>query len=95
MNSPCMYKTLNDKVGVVNNKGVVKPYTNIGINESILDDYEQEIGTDDVDQQAFDNSEVTEGGECLECGSGYMEEEDENLPDSNLFEGVKVQNVEV
>ena len=80
----------NDKVGaVVNNKGVVKPYTNIGINESILDDYEQEIGTDDVDQQAFDNSEVTEGGECLECGSGYMEEEDENLPDSNLFEGAE------
>ena len=80
----------NDKVGaVVNNKGVVKPYTNIGINEGILDDYEQEIGTDDVDQQAFDNSEVTEGGECMECGSGYMEEEDENLPDSNLFEGAE------
>ena len=79
-----------DKVGaVVNNKGVVKPYTNIGINEGILDDYEQEIGTDDVDQQAFDNSEVTEGGECMECGSGYMEEEDENLPDSNLFEGAE------
>jgi hypothetical protein len=76
-----------DKVGaVVNNKGVVKPYTNIGINEGVLDDFEQEIGTDNVDQEAFDNSEVTEGGECLECGSGYMEEEDENLPDSNLFE---------
>jgi hypothetical protein len=80
----------NDKVGaVVNNKGVVKPYTNMGINEGILDDYEQEIGTDEVDQEAFDNSEVTEGGECLECGSGYMEEDEENLPDSNLFEGAE------
>ncbi len=80
----------NDKVGaVVNNKGVVKPYTNIGINESIVSDYEDEIGTDEVDQEAFDNSEVTEGGECLECGSGYMEEDEDNLPDSNLFESGK------
>jgi hypothetical protein len=77
-----------DKVGaVMGNNGNIKGYTNMGINESFEQDFEDEMSMEDTDEMAFDNSEVTEGGECMECGSGYMEEE--NLPDSNLFEGAE------
>ncbi len=47
-----------DKVGaVVNNKGVVKPYTNMGINEQVQKEVCDECG-------AMQMSE----GECMECG---------------------------
>ena len=57
-----------DKVGaVVNNKGVVKPYTNMGINEQVQKEVCDECG-------AMQMSE----GECMECGwkgeVGAMEE---------------------
>lgn len=60
-----------DKVGaVVNNKGVVKPYTNMGINEQVQNEVCDECG-------AMQMSE----GECMECGwkgeVGAMEEAEE------------------
>ena len=60
-----------DKVGaVVNNKGVVKPYTNMGINEQVQKEVCDECG-------AMQMSE----GECMECGwkgeVGAMEEAEE------------------
>ena len=60
-----------DKVGaVINNKGVVKPYTNMGINEQVQKEVCDECG-------AMQMSE----GECMECGwkgeVGAMEEAEE------------------
>lgn len=56
-----------DKVGaVVNNKGVVKPYTNMGINEQVQKEVCDECGS------------MMMEGECMECGwkgeVGAMEE---------------------
>lgn len=55
-----------DKVGaVLNNKGIAKPYTNVGINEQVEESKEvcDECGA----------MEMSEGGECSECG-GMMAE---------------------
>lgn len=62
-----------DKVGaVINNKGVVKPYTNMGINEQVQKEVCDECG-------AMQMSE----GECMECGwkgeVGAMEEKEEMM----------------
>ena len=60
-----------DKVGaVLNNKGVTKPYTNVGINESIQE------GSNEMCEQC---GGMTMEGECSECGwkgeVGDMEEQ--------------------
>jgi RecJ-like exonuclease len=69
-----------DKVGaVVNNKGVVKPYTNMGINEQVQNEVCDECG-------AMQMSE----GECMECGwkgeVGAMEEAEELIKLSKELE---------
>jgi len=62
----------NDKLGmVVNNKGEVKAYTNMGINESV--DHKVEEGH--MCEQC--GSEMTEGV-CNECGYGGMVQEQDN-----------------
>jgi hypothetical protein len=66
-----VYDFAGDKEGlVVNNKGEVKKYTNMGINESVEEGEmcEQCGGT-------------MYEGMCNECGSGYMEEETGHLDD--------------
>ena len=59
-----VYDDISDKDGfVVNNKGEVKKYTNMGINEQV----ETKEVCDDCGAMIMD-------GMCNECGSGYMEE---------------------
>ena len=59
-----VYDAAGDKEGfVVNNKGEVKKYTNMGINEQV----ETKEVCDDCGAMIMD-------GMCNECGSGYMEE---------------------
>ena len=59
-----VYDDISDKEGfVVNNKGEVKKYTNMGINEQV----ETKEVCDDCGAMIMD-------GMCNECGSGYMEE---------------------
>ena len=59
-----VYDAAGDKEGfVVNNKGEVKKYTNMGINEQV----ETKEVCDDCGAMIMD-------GICEECGSGYMEE---------------------
>jgi len=59
-----VYDDISDKNGfVVNNKGEVKKYTNMGINEQV----ETKEVCDDCGAMIMD-------GMCNECGSGYMEE---------------------
>lgn len=70
-----VYDPAQDKVGaVINNKGVVKPYTNVGINESL----EQKEVCDECGSMMME-------GECSECGwkgeVGAMEEEKEDGDD--------------
>jgi len=60
-----VYDFAGDKEGlVVNNKGEVKKYTNMGINEQV----ETKEVCDECGSMIMD-------GICNECGSGYMEEE--------------------
>lgn len=69
----------NDKLGmVVNNKGEVKPYTNMGINESV-----QESKGETCEQCG---GQLTEGM-CNECGytEGVMEEQDGGQMDLSLL----------
>jgi len=73
-----------DKVGaVVNNKGVVKPYTNMGINEQVQKDVCDECGSREMSE-----------GECMEFGwkgeVGAMEEGKELMCSecgSEMYEG--------
>jgi hypothetical protein len=59
-----VYDDISDKDGfVVNNKGEIKKYTNMGINEQV----ETKEVCDDCGAMIMD-------GMCNECGSGYMEE---------------------
>ena len=75
----------NDKGGiVVNNKGEVKPYTNMGINEQteskeVCDECGAMQMSEDVCNEC---GGMMQEGECLECGwkgeGGAMEENDGN-----------------
>jgi len=69
-----VYDDISDKDGfVVNNKGDVKKYTNMGINEQV----ELEEGMGETCECGGSMYE----GVCNECGSGYMEEETGHLDD--------------
>lgn len=84
----------NDKIGaVVNNKGEVKPYTNIGINESILDDYEQEIGTDDVDQELLIIQKSLRGVSAWSMGQVIWKKRMKIYPTQIYSRLVRVTNV--
>ena len=100
----------NDKNGItVNNRGEVKKYTNMGINEQwqafAADAIATELGGAElapfiaptISQKLSDLGEETnedemcsecggmmEEGECMECGKGYMEEEDDNDNESSF-----------
>jgi hypothetical protein len=66
-----VYDAAGDKEGlVVNNKGEVKRYTNMGINE--------QVESKSMCEQC--GGQMTEG-ECTECGYGQMEEETGHLDD--------------
>lgn len=67
-----VYDFAGDKDGmVVNNKGEVKKYTNMGINEQV----------EEKQMCSECGSGYMEEGVCNECGSGYMEEEIGHLDD--------------
>jgi len=67
-----VYDFAGDKDGmVVNNKGEVKKYTNMGINEQV----------EEKQMCSECGSGYMEEGVCNECGSGYMEEETGHLDD--------------
>jgi hypothetical protein len=69
-----VYDDISDKDGmVVNNKGEVKKYTNMGINEQV----ELEEVCDDCGAMIMD-------GMCTECNYGHMEESE--LDESNMCE---------
>jgi hypothetical protein len=81
----------NDKNGItVNNKGVVKRYTNVGINEQVEESKEvcDECGAMGMSEEKEMCSEcggMMQEGECSECGwkgeVGAMEEETGHLDD--------------
>lgn len=78
----------NDKNGVtVNNKGVVKRYTNVGINEQVEESKEvcDECGAMGMSEEKEMCSECggrMQEGECSECGwKGQMDEETGHLDD--------------
>jgi hypothetical protein len=93
-----VYDFVGDKEGmVVNNKGEVKKYTNMGINEQvetkevcdecgsmIMDGMCTECNYGHMDEGAGETCEcggTMYEGVCNECGSGYMEEETGHLDD--------------
>lgn len=70
-----------DKVGaVLNNKGIAKPYTNVGINEQVKEVCD-ECGAMEIAEEGMcsECGGVMAEGECMECGwkgeVGAMEEE--------------------
>lgn len=77
----------NDKNGItVNNKGVVKPYTNMGINEAVIDTIgdgpnDLENGTVDLDSEMNGNSypSPNEDEESYISLGGYSEDMEQNL----------------
>ena len=77
----------NDKNGItVNNKGVVKPYTNMGINEAVIDTIgdgpnDLENGTVDLDSEMTGNSypSPNEDEESYISLGGYSEDMEQNL----------------
>lgn len=77
----------NDKNGItVNNKGVVKPYTNMGINEAIIDTIgdgpnDLENGTVDLDSEMNGNSypSPNEDEESYISLGDYSEDMEQNL----------------
>ena len=93
-----VYDDISDKEGfVVNNKGEVKKYTNMGINEQvetkevcdecgamIMDGTCNECGSGYMEESVGETCEcggTMYEGMCNECGSGYMEEETGHLDD--------------
>jgi hypothetical protein len=65
------YDPAGDKRGVtVNNRGEVKPYTNVGINESVA---EPHYGAFDyVEDEMCECGGMYNEGVCNECGGSYM-----------------------
>ena len=65
------YDSAGDKGGVtINNKGEVKPYTNVGINESVA---EPHYGAFDyVEDEMCECGGMYNEGVCNECGGSYM-----------------------
>ena len=65
------YDSAGDKGGVtINNKGEVKPYTNVGINESVA---EPHYGAFDyVENEMCECGGMYNEGVCNECGGSYM-----------------------
>jgi hypothetical protein len=81
-----VWDSAGDKAGItVNNRGEVKPYTNMGINES-------------VESQELDEANMCEcggmmyEGECNECG-WKMEEIDEETPQVKALKNVQDLNL--
>jgi len=72
------YDPAGDKGGItVNNKGEVKPYTNVGINESMNSDVaEPHYGSFDyVENKMCECGGMYNEGVCNECGGSYMTED--------------------
>jgi len=72
------YDPAGDKVGItVNNKGEVKRYTNVGINESMNSDVaEPHYGSFDyVENKMCECGGMYNEGVCNECGGSYMNED--------------------
>jgi len=72
------YDPAGDKGGItVNNKGEVKPYTNVGINESMNSDVaEPHYGSFDyVENKMCECGGIYNEGVCNECGGSYMTED--------------------
>jgi len=72
------YDPAGDKVGItVNNKGEVKRYTNVGINESMNSDVaEPHYGSFDyVENEMCECGGMYNEGVCNECGGRYMTED--------------------
>jgi len=72
------YDPAGDKGGItVNNRGEVKPYTNVGINESINSDVaEPHYGSFDyVENEMCECGGMYNEGVCNECGGSYMTED--------------------
>ena len=90
-----VYDDISDKDGfVVNNKGEVKKYTNMGINEqskfSVKNMLKEELQNEVCDECGA----MIMDGVCNECGSGYMEES--YLEEGNMCEqcgGAMKENV--
>ena len=90
-----VYDDISDKDGfVVNNKGEVKKYTNMGINEqskfSVKNMLKEELQNEVCDECGA----MIMDGVCNECGSGYMEES--YLEEGNMCEqcgGTMKENV--
>jgi len=72
------YDPAGDKGGItVNNRGEVKPYTNVGINESMNSDVaEPHYGSFDyVENKMCECGGIYNEGVCNECGGSYMTED--------------------
>jgi len=72
------YDPAGDKGGItVNNRGEVKPYTNVGINESMNSDVaEPHYGSFDyVENEMCECGGMYNEGVCNECGGSYMTED--------------------
>ena len=72
------YDPAGDKGGItVNNRGEVKPYTNVGINESMNGDVaEPHYGSFDyVENKMCECGGMYNEGVCNECGGSYMTED--------------------
>ena len=72
------YDPAGDKGGItVNNRGEVKPYTNVGINESMNSDVaEPHYGSFDyVENKMCECGGMYNEGVCNECGGSYMTED--------------------
>ena len=72
------YDPAGDKAGItVNNKGEVKRYTNVGINESMNSDVaEPHYGSFDyVENKMCECGGMYNEGVCNECGGSYMTED--------------------
>ena len=79
-----VYDFAGDKDGmVVNNKGEVKKYTNMGINEQIVID-DTLIGKIKLEEVCDDCGAMIMDGMCTECNYGHMEESE--LDESNMCE---------
>jgi hypothetical protein len=72
------YDPAGDKAGItVNNRGEVKSYTNVGINESMNSDVaEPHYGSFDyVENEMCECGGMYNEGVCNECGGSYMTED--------------------
>jgi hypothetical protein len=89
-----VYDFAGDKEGlVVNNKGEVKKYTNMGINEQIVID-DTLIGKIKLEEVCDDCGAMIMDGMCTECNYGHMEES--YLEEGNMCEqcgGTMKENV--